>query len=182
MTSATPMAVPLPCRREKQPAGRPTLASAARTARPSISQVPGCAGWALTTTGQPAASAQIVSVPTTEMAKGKLLAPKTTMGPMGSITRRTSGLGRGWRSGMAWSILASAHEPSRIRLAKSLHCPTARPRSPVQRANPFYEQRAKCETAIHFCPGLWYSGEMEKQLVRIMNSGRRWVIYITGVM
>ena len=31
------------------------------------------------------------------MAKGKLLAPNTTTGPIGIITRRTSGFGSGWR-------------------------------------------------------------------------------------
>ena len=43
--------------------------------------MPGCALWALKTTGQPAASAEAVSPPAVEKASGKLLAPKTATGP-----------------------------------------------------------------------------------------------------
>ncbi len=49
-------------------------------ARPTSSDVPGWAEWALTMTGQPAASADAVSPPATENASGKLLAPKTPTG------------------------------------------------------------------------------------------------------
>ncbi|KCX76817.1 hypothetical protein J532_4523, partial [Acinetobacter baumannii 940793] len=40
-----------------------------------------CPLWAFITTEQPAASAEAVSPPAVENAKGKLLAPKTATGP-----------------------------------------------------------------------------------------------------
>ena len=60
----------------------------------------GWAGWPLTTTGQPAASAEAVSPPAVEKASGKLLAPKTATGPSGTIRWRMSARGSGARSGM----------------------------------------------------------------------------------
>ena len=58
-------------------------------------------GWPLTITGHPAASALAVSPPAVEKASGKLLAPKTATGPMGTSMRRTSGRGIGLASGSA---------------------------------------------------------------------------------
>ena len=115
------------------PEGMPHCSMAAWAARASSSHTPGCPGCPFTTTGQPAPKAATVSVPTTEMAKGKLLAPKTTTGPMGESMRRTSGLGSGWRSAMAVSIRASTHDPSRISSANNLAWLTARALSPVRR-------------------------------------------------
>ena len=66
-------------------------------------------GWelcALITTGFPAASAEAVSPPTTENANGKLLAPNTATGPIGTSIRRTSGPGPSG-VGPAWSMIAS---------------------------------------------------------------------------
>ena len=62
--------------------------------------MPGCDGWPLTTTGQPAASADAVSPPAVENASGKLLAPNTATGPIGTSIRRTSGRGIGLASGI----------------------------------------------------------------------------------
>ena len=50
-------------------------------------------------TGQPAASADAVSPPATENARGKLLAQNTATGPSGTDIERMSGFGSGWRSG-----------------------------------------------------------------------------------
>jgi hypothetical protein len=68
--------------------------------------VAGCDACALTTTGQPAASALAVSPPGTENASGKLLAPNTPTGPIGTSIRRRSGRGPIGVS-PAWSIVAS---------------------------------------------------------------------------
>ena len=89
------------------PSGRPASAAAARTSRATISPVPGCEGWPLTTTGQPAASADAVSPPAVENASGKLLAPNTATGPIGTSMRRTSGRGIGTASGSGVSMIAS---------------------------------------------------------------------------
>src|SRR5690625_7483932 len=76
----------LPCflrpRRElKTPSGIAVFSAACRMALVTSSFVPGCDSWAFTITGQPAASAEAVSPPAVENARGKLLAPKTTTGP-----------------------------------------------------------------------------------------------------
>ena len=73
----------------------------------TASLVPGWDGWPLATTGQPAASADAVSPPATPKASGKLLAPNTATGPIGTSMRRTSGRGIGCASGSAVSIIAS---------------------------------------------------------------------------
>ena len=62
--------------------------------------MPGCASCALTTTGQPAASADAVSPPATENASGKLLAPNTATGPSGTARWRMSGRGNGRSVGL----------------------------------------------------------------------------------
>ena len=62
---------------------------------------------ALATTGQPAASAEAVSPPAVEKASGKLLAPNTATGPIGTSMRRTSGRGIGWAPGSGVSMIAS---------------------------------------------------------------------------
>ena len=69
--------------------------------------MPGCEGWPLTITGQPAASAEAVSPPAVENASGKLEAPKTATGPSGTSMRRTSGRGIGFASGSGVSMIAS---------------------------------------------------------------------------
>ena len=89
------------------PAGSPASAAAAETSRATRSLVPGCDGWPLTITGTPAASALAVSPPAVEKASGKLEAPKTATGPIGTSIRRTSGRGIGLASGSGVSTIAS---------------------------------------------------------------------------
>src|ERR1700691_1878091 len=84
---------------EKTPPGRPAAATARVTAAATISDVPGWASCALTTTGQPAASAEAVSPPATEKASGKLLAANTATGPTGTRRCRTPGRRAGVRVG-----------------------------------------------------------------------------------
>ena len=64
--------------------GAPASRSATAASRPSSTDRCGCAGCALATTGQPAASADAVSLPRTPKANGKLLAPNTATGPKGA--------------------------------------------------------------------------------------------------
>ena len=97
VTSAAPIWVPLSNNKEKTPSGRLQVRTLARMACLTSSPVPGCAGWALTMTGLPAAKADAVSPPATENASGKLPAPKTATGPSGRSMERMSGLGRGLR-------------------------------------------------------------------------------------
>jgi hypothetical protein len=90
-TSCTPMSRPPPCTRPIRPAGSCWAASTRRT--PSITRLdssrwPLCA---LTTTGQPAARAEAVSPPSTEKAKGKLLAENMATGPRGCHQRCMAG-------------------------------------------------------------------------------------------
>src|SRR5688572_12149678 len=96
----------------KTPAGRLHFFAAVTIAAATNSQVPGCAGCALNTTGQPAASALTVSPPAVENAKGKLLAPNTATGPNGTCICRRSGLGAGTLSGSAVSMMAFTQLPS----------------------------------------------------------------------
>ena len=65
-TSGPPITRPSPCNNEKTPGGIPLAAIARLMACATSSLVPGCASCALTTTGQPAASALAVSPPATE--------------------------------------------------------------------------------------------------------------------
>ncbi len=95
VTRAPPTCVPLSNNKEKTPSGRPHFRTLARIACPTSSLVPGCAGWALTITGLPAARAEAVSPPATEKASGKLLAPKTATGPSGREHGADVGFGRG---------------------------------------------------------------------------------------
>ena len=96
--------------------------------------VPGCAAWAFTMTGFPAARADAVSPPATEKASGKLLAPKTATGPTGQSMDRRSGRG-GLRSGSAVSMRAFCHEPSSSTEANRRNCPEVRTTSPWSRAS-----------------------------------------------
>ena len=89
------------------PVGQSRLRAAARSSCATSSPVPGCDGWPLTTTGQPAASAEAVSPPAVLNASGKLLAPNTATGPIGTSMRRMSGRGIGVASGSAVSMIAS---------------------------------------------------------------------------
>ena len=82
--------------------GKPHAATAAWIALPASSEVPGWAGCALASTGQPAASAEAVSPPATENASGKLLAPNTATGPSAIWRWRKSDRGRGRRAG--WRV------------------------------------------------------------------------------
>ncbi len=77
-------------------------------ARELSAAVPGCAGWPLTTTGHPAASAEAVSPPATEKASGKLDAPNTATGPSGTSASRKSGFGPAALPGSARSIRTRA--------------------------------------------------------------------------
>ena len=81
-----------PCTRPNTPAGAPAPASASATIRAVAADVCGCPSCALTTTGQPAASAEAVSPPATENANGKLDAANTATGPTGWLTRRISAI------------------------------------------------------------------------------------------
>src|SRR5512143_1070941 len=132
-TSARPTSGEGPWTIEKTPSGMPVSRAAASTARAASSQVPGCAGWAFTTTGQPAARAETVSPPATEKASGKFEAPNTATGPSGTSMRRRSGRGAGRRSGRARSIRASTHEPSSTTSAKRRAWFAVRARSPSRR-------------------------------------------------
>ena len=133
VTSAWPTAGDGPWTIEKTPSGMPVARAAASTARAASSDVPGCAGCAFTTTGQPAASAETVSPPATEKARGKFDAPKTATGPSGTSIRRRSGFASGLRSGCARSRRASTHEPSSTRSAKRRAWFAVRARSPSSR-------------------------------------------------
>jgi hypothetical protein len=86
--------LPAPLISENTPSGMPVFSAARVIAPATSSDVPGCAEWPLTTTGQPAASAEAVSPPATEKASGKLLAPNTVTGPAGPCAAQV-GLGRG---------------------------------------------------------------------------------------
>ncbi len=132
-TSARLRSWPAPASREKTPSCRPHRWTARRMARPTSSEVPGCAGCALTTTGAPAARAEAVSPPATEKARGKLLAPKTATGPTGMWRRRMSPRGSGVRSGRARSTRAPTQSPSRTTRANRRSWFTVRPRSPSKR-------------------------------------------------
>ncbi|MNL32951.1 hypothetical protein D3C87_1548350 [compost metagenome] len=133
-TSASPMVRPAPISRENTPSGMPVRCAAFCTARPTSSDVPRCALCALTITGAPAASADAVSPPATENARGKLLAPNTATGPSGTFAWRKSARGSGWRSGCALSTMAPRKWPSRTTCANRRSWPMVRPRSPVSRA------------------------------------------------
>jgi hypothetical protein len=61
------------------PSGAPLVAAAAARTSQLRKEVRGCDPWALSTTGHPAASADAVSPPATEKAKGKLLDPNTLL-------------------------------------------------------------------------------------------------------
>ena len=73
------------------PGGAPAPASAPDTIWAVSTEVCGCPSCALTTTGQPAASADAVSPPATENANGKLDAANTATGPTGCIMCRSPG-------------------------------------------------------------------------------------------
>ena len=95
----------------------------------------GCAGCALTTTGQPAAKADAVSPPGTEKANGKLLAPKTATGPTGTRTSRSSG----WPAGGGPATSASttpSPSPRSTRSANIRSWNVVRATSPVSRTAP----------------------------------------------
>ena len=87
-------------------------------------------------TGHPTASADIVSVPTTEMAKGKLQAPITTTGPRGRLLLCRPGFGMGIRSGSASFELDSRQSPERASLAKRRVSFTVRWSSILKRGRP----------------------------------------------
>ena len=88
------------------PSGAPALPAAVARISNTNCDVAGWDPCALTMTGQPAASAEAVSPPGTEKASGKLLAPNTATGPIGTSIRRRSGRGPIGVS-PAWSIAAS---------------------------------------------------------------------------
>ena len=101
---------------------------------PTRTESLGWAGWALATTGQPAARAEAVSPPATEKANGKFDAPNTATGPIGTMNLSSLGRGNGWRSGKASTTRRSVHFPSRTSLANIRSWPVVRPSSPVNRA------------------------------------------------
>src|ERR1700761_8447796 len=100
------------------PSGRPVLVAAARSAAAASSLVCGGVGCALTTTGQPAASALAVSPPGTLNANGKLEAAKTATGPSGTFQRRSAGRG-GTADGSAASSTTPRNAPASTIPAKN---------------------------------------------------------------
>ena len=98
-TSRSPTSTPAAGRCANVASGSPASATAPLSSRATSAPVPGCDGWPLTITGQPAASADAVSPPAVENASGKLEAPNTATGPTGTRMRRTSGRGIGTASG-----------------------------------------------------------------------------------
>ena len=105
-SAATPASVPK--MRPRTPVGAPAAARACWTWAAVAAESSGWPGWALTTTGHPAARAEAVSPPATLKANGKLLAAKTKTGPSGCRIRRRSGRGAPiGQSGSAWSIRTS---------------------------------------------------------------------------
>ena len=132
-TSASPTSTPAAGRFANVPSGRPASATAARSSRATSSPVPGCDGWPLTITGQPAASADAVSPPAVENASGKLEAPNTATGPSGTRMRRTSGFGIGFASGSGWSMIASASSPASTIAANASSWPQVRSSSERRR-------------------------------------------------
>lgn len=125
-----------PCRSEKVPEGISVFVEASLTISPSFSQVPGCPGCAFTMTGHPTARADMVSVPTTEIAKGKLQAPITTTGPRGMWLLCRAGFGTGIRSGSASSDRDSSQSSDRASPAKSRVSFTVRRSSIPRRGRP----------------------------------------------
>src|SRR5271157_5188127 len=87
--------------RPNVPAGAPAEASAPAAISAVRSEVTGCPSCALTTTGQPAASAEEVSPPATENANGKFDAANTATGPTGRLIRRRSGT-------TPWAVVTTA--------------------------------------------------------------------------
>ncbi len=75
----------------ERPGGRPIAPTASVMIRAHSSDVPGATDDPSRSTGHPAASADAVSPPGTLNANGKLLAPKTATGPIGTSIRRRSG-------------------------------------------------------------------------------------------
>ena len=110
-TKYAPTSIP-PSICAKTPSGILVRTAAFSMAEATSRAVSRCAGCAFTTTGQPAAKAEAVSPPAVENANGKLLAPKTTTGPIGTSIFLKSTFGMGCRSGIAVSMVASTHEPS----------------------------------------------------------------------
>ena len=74
------------------PSGKSAISIAFRMHCATSSLVPGWYGCAFTITGQPAARAEMESVPAVEYARGKLLAPKTRTGPIPTFIFRRSGV------------------------------------------------------------------------------------------
>ena len=119
-TKFFPTVLPSPKSMEKAPSGQLHFLRESRTFRPTNKAVPGCAWWAFTMTGQPAAQAEAESPPATEKARGKLLAQNTATGPIGRSIERISGFGMGWRSDCARSTLASTQWPFSTKSANIL--------------------------------------------------------------
>ncbi len=73
--------------------------------------VPGWAGWALTTTGQPAARAEAVSPPATEKASGSARRAEHGHRAQRHVAQAQVDAGQGLRSGWAGSMRASSQPP-----------------------------------------------------------------------
>ena len=168
-TRAEPSSMPESKTIEKVPSGILHSATAAWMALATISAVPAWAAWARTMTGHPAARALAVSPPATEKARGKWEAQNTATGPRGRRIDRRSGLGMGERSGFAISMRASTHDPSSMRSANMLSCPTVRPRSPSQRASGSPDS-AIMRGVISGPASLIFSEMVRRNLARILES------------
>ncbi len=95
------------------------------------------AGWpdgALATTGQPAASAEAVSPPATEKARGKFEAPKTATGPTAIWRRRRSGPRQGLALGLSRVDPGLQEAAVAHHAGEHLELADVRPRSPSRRA------------------------------------------------
>ena len=151
-TSLRPASVP--CSTANVPSGAPASASAARTTWPVRTDRPGWPECALTTTGQPAASALAVSPPATENANGKLLAENTATGPSGSSIRRRSGRGAGRAFGSGRSTTASRNEPSSTTSANISSCTRVRVSSPPRRTAPRPVSESASATSSSRCASM----------------------------
>ena len=119
-----------------KPAGKFNAFSAVCTRPCTRTEVCGWPGCALTTTEQPAARAEAVSPPSTENAKGKLLAENMATGPSGTRTRCMAGWPAGGPPATAGSSVKAKAAPCCARPAKRRNWNAVRSNSPFNRGEP----------------------------------------------
>ena len=135
-TSRTPTSWPLPWTMPTSPAGRPCSLSTCCTRANTRAESSRWPVWALTTTEQPAASADAVSPPSTEKANGKLLAENIATGPSGTCWRTIAGWPAGGGPGIAGSFTWANGTPRSAMSAKRRNWNVVRSSSPFSRARP----------------------------------------------